>query len=413
MDIKQKVKDLPDSPGVYIMKDAEGKIIYIGKAISLKKRVKSYFTKSSSTPFKQGLLVSQIKDIEYKPTHSEAEALLLEAGLIKKYQPRYNVELRDGKSYPLVKISNESSPCVSICRPKKKQDGIFFGPYTNAGLLREALQIIRKVLPFRTCKNLPKRSCLDYHLRLCPAPCLGNISQKKYQQTIHHLKLLLEGRQEALYEDLKRKMQQESAKKKYEAAAHLRDQMQSIAFLYSSSGVKSYLYEAQQLKEVLHLPVAPERIEALDISHISAQGAVGSLVYFYKGKPDKNNYRRFRIKEVRGNNDYQMLAEVARRRYSRLKNEGGILPDLIVVDGGKGQVSAVKKELDNLNLDIPILGLAKAKEEIFLPKKKNPIVLSADSPGLQLLQRLRDEAHRFAQSYHHILRRKDLLEEKG
>jgi excinuclease ABC subunit C len=207
-------------------------------------------------------------------------------------------------------------------------------------------------------------------------------------------------------------MQEKAAQKKYEEAADLRDQMQAIASLYSGRQVKNSLHEARQLKEALRLALLPERIEALDISHISAEGAVGSLVSFYKGKPDKHNYRRFRIKEAKGNNDFQMLAEVARRRYSRLKEEESPLPDLIVVDGGKGQVSAVKKELDKLSLEIPLLGLAKEREEIFLPNKKNPLILAADSPALHLLQRLRDEAHRFAQSYHHLRRRKDFFAKK-
>jgi len=412
MDLKEKIKNLPNGPGVYIMKDGAGAIIYIGKAISLKKRVQSYFSPSRNRAFKQDLLVSNIKDIVYLPTHSEAEALLLEAGLIKKHQPKYNVELRDGKSYPMVKITSEDFPCVSICRPKKKSGAIFYGPYTNAGLLREALSVIRRVFPFRTCKNIPKKSCLDVHLNLCSAPCVGKISKKDYQAMIENIKLLLEGRQEELYDSLKKAMQEKAAQKDFEQAAALRDQMQSIASLYSTSKIKNYLQEAQQLKEALHLSLVPETIEAMDISHISAAGAVGSLVYFRKGKPDKNNYRRFKIKEVKGNNDYLMLSEVARRRYSRLKEENIALPDLILVDGGKGQVSAVKKELDKLHLDISLLGLAKEKEEIFLADKKNAILLPSDSPALQLLQRVRDEAHRFAQSYHHILRSKDTLEEK-
>jgi excinuclease ABC subunit C len=413
MDIKKKIAGLPDSPGVYIMKDAAGKIIYIGKAISLKKRVQSYFRPSRTRDFKRDLLVTQIKDVEYKTVPSEEEALLLEASLIKFHQPKFNVELRDGKSYPLLKISDEDFPCISICRPKKKTGATFFGPYTSAGLLRDALNIIRKVFPFRTCRNLPKKSCLDFHLRLCPGPCVGKISKKDYRKIIDNITLLLEGRQEELYDNLKKAMQQKAAEKNFEEAATLRDQLQSLASLYSASPVKNYLQEAQQLKEALRLTITPERIEALDISHLSAQEAVGSLVSFYKGKPDKNNYRRFRIKEVKGNNDYQMLAEVARRRYSRLKREGASLPDLLVVDGGKGQVSAVKRELDKLRIDLATLGLAKEKEEIFLPQKKNPIMLRADSPALQLLQRLRDEAHRFAQSYHHILRRKRVLGEKN
>ncbi|MDP3142578.1 MAG: GIY-YIG nuclease family protein, partial [Candidatus Omnitrophota bacterium] len=283
MALKQRLKALPDSPGVYLMKDSAGKIIYVGKAISLKKRVQSYFTCSRNKPFKQGLLASQIKDIEYLPAHSEAEALLLEASLIKKYQPKYNVELRDGKSYPLVKITNEVFPCVAVCRPKKKSGAVFYGPYTNSGLLKQALSTIRMVFPFRACKNLPQKSCLDFHLRICPGPCIGKISKEDYQQTVNNIKLLLEGKQEELYDNLKKAMQEKSAKKDFEQAAILRDKMQAIASLYSTSKIKSYLQESQQLKEALRLLITPEVIEAIDVSHISASGAVGSLVYFHKG----------------------------------------------------------------------------------------------------------------------------------
>lgn len=414
MDIKEKIKKLPDLPGVYLMKDASGKIIYIGKAISLKKRVGSYWTAAKNRQSKERQLVAQVRDLEYRLVNSETEALLLEASLIKALRPKYNIELRDGKSYPLVKITAGEFPAIFICRPKKKEGGQFCGPYVNAGLLREAVDFLRRVFPFRSCRKMPKKSCLDFHLKLCPGPCIGKISKKDYQQNIDNIRLILEGKQDQLYGRLKELMQQKARAKEFEAAAILRDQLLSLASLYSAPSIKhfpaAHSQEARQIKEILRLALIPERIEALDISHISASGAVGSVVSFYKGRPDKNNYRRFRIKEVKGNNDFQMLAEVSRRRYTRLKNEGGDLPDLIVVDGGRGQVAAVKKELDKLHLNLPLLGLAKEKEAIYLSGRKDALILPSDSPALFLLMRLRDEAHRFAQSYHHILRRKNTFE---
>lgn len=416
MDIKQKIKRLPDLPGVYLMKDASGKIIYIGKAISLKKRVGSYFTAAKNRQFKEKQMIAQIHDFKHRTVNSETEAFLLEVSLIKAHRPKYNIELRDGKSYPLVKITAGEFPAIFICRSKKKEGGEFCGPYVNAGLLREAVDFLRRVFPFRSCRKIPKKSCLDFHLKLCPGPCIGKISKKDYQQNIANIRLILEGKQDELYSRLKQAMQEKAKAGEFEAAAILRDQLLSLASLYSAASIKHYppahSEEARQLKEILRLALIPERIEALDISHISAVGAVGSVVSFYRGKPDKQNYRRFRIKEVKGNNDFQMLAEVSQRRYTRLKNEGAALPDLIVVDGGRGQVSAVKKELDKLGLNIPLLGLAKEKEAIFLLGRKDALILPSDSPALFLLKRLRDEAHRFAQSYHHLLRRKDTFEEK-
>jgi excinuclease ABC subunit C len=412
MDIKEKVKNFPDSPGVYLMKDASGKIIYIGKAISLKKRVRSYFQRSRNRDPKINLLLSNIRDIDFVKTKSEAQALILEAGLIKKNYPRYNIELRDDKSYPFIKVTHEEFPTIMIVRPRKKDNAEYFGAYTSASLLREALKIIRRVFPFRTCKiSKKKKACLDYHLGLCPGVCIGKISPQDYQKNIQNIRMILEGKQTELLDNLYKEMKLASSEKRFEDAASIRDQIEALSSLYFEGRSRSYFSQAQELKENLKLAKLPKRIEAFDISNIFGKQAVGSMVSFLKGKPDKNNYRRFKIKTVSQPDDYKMLSEIIFRRYWRLKKENKKLPDLIVIDGGKGQLSAVKNELDLLAVKVPVIAIAKENEEIFLPDKSEPIKLAFESAGLQLIQRVRDEAHRFAVKYHRLLRKKKTLGE--
>jgi len=408
MDLKTIIQALPLASGVYLMKDGKGKVIYIGKAVSLRKRVQSYFRKTAQF-LKTEKLVEEINSIDTIETNSEAEALILEASLIKKYQPKYNVDLRDDKTYPLIEITDEDFPKISIVRPRhKKQRARYFGPYVNAGLIREALTIIRKIFPFRTCRCLPPKECLDYHLGLCDAPCIGNITKRDYAKNIRHVCLILEGKKDKLYKDLQKEMEILSQQKKYEKAAKARDQLRSIGALYSGTKDVNYHKEAEQLQRALGLPKLPQRIEAFDISNMMGKQSVGSMVSFLGGKPDKSQYRRFRIREVDGTDDFKMMAEVVKRRYRRLKKEGFLYPDLIVVDGGKGQLSAAAKELADLDAEIPLISLAKREEEVFCLKKRNPVILSRSSLGLKLLQRIRDEAHRFAVSYHRHLRKKNV-----
>lgn len=410
MDIKQKLKAIPLTSGVYLMKDATGKVIYAGKAVSLRKRVQSYFTRSQNIHPKTRLLVAEVADIDHIETSSEAEALLLEASLIKKYKPKYNVELRDDKSYPYIEVTNDPFPKISIQRPREKVKGYkYYGPYVDARLIREALSLIRKIFPFRTCEPFAQKECLDYHIGLCGAPCVGKISRRDYMRNIRNVCLILEGKKDALYKGLKRDMESLAQEKKFEQAAQVRDQIRAIGALYSGTRDINYYKEAEQLQRALSLPRRPERIETFDISNIMGHQAVGSMVSFVNGKPDKSNYRRFRIKEVKGIDDVGMIAEVVRRRYRRLKNEGLPYPDLIVIDGGKGQLSSACGELDALGVAIPVAALAKREEEVFLPKRRNPIRLSHRSLALQLLQCMRDEAHRFAVTYHRHLRKEAML----
>ena len=413
--LKDKVKKLPLSSGVYLFKDSGGAIIYVGKAVSLRRRVESYF-RSKQQSLKTNLLVEHIQDIDIIPTHSEAEALLLEASLIKEHQPKYNIELKDSKSYPYIQITKEEYPLVSVVRPTRKNKSIkadFYGPYVNPSLIREALVIIRKIFPFRTCEPLADKTCLYYHMGLCEAPCIKNISKEGYARNIRHVRFILEGKKEDLYKDLQRGMQELARQKDFEAAAKVRDQIRAIGALYSGTKDINYFKEAEQLMRALGLPKVPERLECFDISNIMGHQAVGSMVSFANGKPDKSNYRRFKIKTVEGIDDFRMIAEIVRRRYSRLKDEGLAYPDLIIIDGGKGQLSAAVGALKELGVSIPIIALAKREEEIFLPAKRNPIVMSKDSLGLKLLQGVRDEAHRFAITYHRHLRSKQIFEEKS
>lgn len=410
MALQDKIRELPLTSGVYLMKDASGKVIYVGKAVSLRKRVQSYFRKSTAALSKTDLLVKKISAIDYIDTASEAEALILEASLVKQYDPKFNIELRDDKSYPFIELTNEKFPRISVQRPKVKKEGYtYYGPYVNPPLIREALGIIRKIFHFRTCDPFPNKACLDFHIGLCDAPCVKNISEKEYARNIKHVRFILEGKKDALYKNLKAQMEKSTREQNFEEAAKLRDQLRAIGALYSGTKDINYYKEAEQLARAFNLPRMPERIEAFDISNIMGNQAVGSMVSFLNGKPDKNNYRRFRIKEVDGIDDFKMIAEVVRRRYRRLKEEKLIFPDLILIDGGKGQLSAAWGELVLLGIRIPIISLAKREEEIFLPNKRNPILLSKNSLGLKLLQRIRDEAHRFAITYHRLLRSKESM----
>jgi len=409
-ELKNKVAGLPEAPGVYIFKDARGQIIYIGKAKSLKKRVQSYFSRELDA--KTQVMVSKIAGLEYKLSPSESQAQILEAALIKEHQPQYNIDLKDDKSFPWIRITNEDFPIVSIYRKKgeRKDDGsLYYGPYTNVKLLRQAIKLVRRIFGFRSCKNMPDKACLYGRLNLCPAPCIGEITGSSYKEIIIRIKLFLESRYEELLGKLAQKMQQLAHEKKFEEAAKIRDQFNALSAIGQGGTGFNSQFGLEDLKILLKLDKLPERIEAFDISNISGQEATGSMVSFYKGVADKNNYRRFRIKSVAGIDDYGMLAEVVRRRYSRLVRENLSLPDLILIDGGRAHLLTAQKELEKLGLDVPLVSIAKEKENIYIKVKVKPVRFKSDTPALNLIRRVRDEAHRFAVSYHHLLRRKKLI----
>lgn len=404
MDIKEKLKALPDLPGVYILKDSDGKPIYVGKASSLKKRVPSHF-KYDGSSLRQQAIIANTNNIEYILTGSEAEALLLESAIVKEKQPRYNVELKDDKSFPMLKLTlNETWPRLFITR-KRKQDGArYFGPYTNVRLLRQAVKLLRRFFPLRMCKDFPK-PCIDYSLAQCWSPWLGEVSRPAYERIVQGLVLFLEGRRDKLIKELFARMEEASGERRFEDAARIRNQIQALTEVAGKKQMFTMQDELAELKDTLNLRSTPHRIEAFDISDIYGKFAVGSIVSFLDGRPDKTHYRKFKIQRMKDIDDYAMMREVISRRYSRVIKEGKPMPDLIIIDGGKGHLSTALDELKKLGLNIASIGIAKRFEYIYLPDRKDPVILPPSSKVLHLIQRIRDEAHRFAIGYHHRLRK--------
>ena len=411
MEQSQKLKEIiskaPDSPGVYLMRDIRRKVLYVGKANSLKKRLSSYLGRNLDS--KTIALMGRVVDLEFRLSPNEAMALLLEASLIHKFKPRYNVALRDDKSFPLVKISAEEFPSIYITRKREDHIGRYLGPYTNARLLKNSLKVIRRSFAYRSCRRLPRQSCVYDRINLCPAPCVGKISRKEYNRNIENIILILEGKVDLLIQTLTKIMQSKSRVRDFEAAARARDQITTLAELAGGASGVNHKSELDDLKIRLGLKKLPERIEGFDISNITGKQAVGSMVSFYQGEPDKNNYRRFRIKSYQGIDDYKMLAEVVRRRYSRLIQEKKAFPDLLLIDGGKGHLLTAARQLKDLQLKLPLVSIAKKEENIYSSQKLKPLGFLKDTPALNLIRRVRDEAHRFALGYHLLLRRKELI----
>ncbi|MGX7064476.1 excinuclease ABC subunit UvrC [Enterococcus cecorum] len=529
--IKQKLALLPDQPGCYLMKDAQDQIIYVGKAKILKNRVRSYFTGSHNT--KTELLVSEIADFEYIVTESNVEALLLEINLIKKNQPKYNILLKDDKTYPFIKITNEKYPRLLITRKVLKDKAYYFGPYPNVGAANETKKLLDRLFPLRKCKVLPKEVCLYYHMHQCLAPCVFQIDPEVYEKMVQAIRRFLGGDYQEIRQEIVEKMTQAAEDLQFEKAAEYRDQVKAIDTImtrqkmtqtdFVNRDVFGYYVERGWLcvqvffvrqgkliqRDVTSFPiydepeesfltfigqfyqkaehivpneilipeeidyesvaslvdckvtqpkrgdkrklvflanknaqvalqekfalidkkqektigavqvlgekmgiVAPTRIEAFDNSNISGTNPVSAMVVFIDGKPAKKEYRKYKIKTVTGPDDYASMREVIYRRYSRVLKEGLPLPDLIIIDGGKGQVDAAKDVLENqLGLDLPIAGLAKndkhkTSEMLFGPKLE-VVPLEHNSQAFFLLQRIQDEVHRFAITFHRQLRSKN------
>ncbi|MDD5496151.1 MAG: excinuclease ABC subunit UvrC [Candidatus Omnitrophica bacterium] len=406
MDLKEKVRALPDSAGVYLMKGDDGTVLYVGKADNLKKRVSSYFQKGRYLSEKTKILISKVVDITFIPASSGAEALIYENSLIKQLSPRYNVALRDDKSYPFLKLTmNEDFPRLLITRQKKPDGAVYYGPYTNVKLLREALVILRHMFPLRTCVRMQKRPCLDYHIKQCAAPCTDMIDKEHYKAIVAELRLFLEGRRTELVKLLSEKMAAAAGSENFEEAALLRNRIETLSAIRENRVTYNPSGETEELKDIIGIKGALDRIEAFDVSNMMGKEAVGSMVSFYKGRPDKNEYRRFKIKTVFKIDDYGMMRELIKRRYARVVEEKRKLPDLILIDGGKGHLAAATEELGKLGIDgVPAIGIAKEREHLYLKEKKEPLILPRESKALHLLQRIRDEAHRFAIAYHkHLL----------
>ncbi len=543
MKLKVKVKNLPKEPGVYLMKDQRGKVIYVGKAKSLRSRVSSYFQDSKHQRFKTKVLVEYIVDFEYIITDTEVEALILENNLIKKYHPKYNIQLKDDKTYPYIKVTlDEVYPRIFKTRIVKRDVARYFGPYTDIKAVNDILELIHDMFKLRTCKRdltakREGRACLNLHIEKCSGPCINKISIVEYNQLIKKAIMILEGKEGNLINDLEERMEVASQNLDFERAAKLRDQIKAIDkvtqkqkvisdklinqdiialaqedqdicvqllivrsgrligkedFIFNDNNdlyetltaflqqyydnayyipeeilleleledltvIKEWLTEkkgskidlrvpkigqkkklvqlacrnarynlkeyrfkekfnsvkystgVKELQDYLDLEELPYRIEGFDISHIQGTDTVASLVVFENGRSKKSDYRRFKIKSVDGVDDFESMREVVYRRYSRLLKEGGEFPDLILIDGGKGQLSSAVKILEDLGRGgEQIIGLAKREEEVFLPGASDPIILPRKSEALYLIQRVRDEAHRFAVSYHRHLRSRRL-----
>jgi len=548
--LQEKLENLSRSPGVYLFKDESGQVIYVGKAKVLRNRVRSYFQEGRNPDIKTDRLVAKIRDLETIVTDSEIEALILEANLVKEYRPRYNINLKDDKSFPYIRVTHEPFPRIFATRKIIRDGSRYYGPYTDVQSMRELLKTIKRLFPVRSCNlNLTDETiaagkfkvCLDFHIKKCHGPCEGRISAEEYSQIIAYVTGFIQGKSQRVVEEIRARMQEAAAGRRFEQAARLRDQLQSVeafqmrqkvvdanirerdiialakddedaccvvfrlregkiigrqhfylngvegeslsaimaAFLkqyYSSAeeipgeillqadpaeerqairewlekrrrggveltvplrGEKAQMlgmcernarlllqelllqkekardYVAGSVKSLqrdLNLATLPNRIEGFDISNIQGTDPVASMVCFVNGKPQRSEYRRFRIRSKSSPDDFAMMREVVGRRYKRQLEEKGVLPDLILIDGGKGQLNAALAALQELGLDgLPVAALAKRLDEVFVPGASDPLNIRRDSSGLRLFQRLRDEAHRFAISYHRQLRKKRTL----
>ena len=517
--------DLPLVPGVYLLKDSADRILYVGKAKSLKKRVKSYF-RSDLDP-KTRALMNQFHHLEYIVTDTEKEALILESNLIKKHMPRYNIRLKDDKRYPYIRVTNEKFPRVLITRRVMDDGSYYYGPFTEATTLRRLVKFIKALFKVRDCKNMDG-PCLNYQIDLCKAPCDNQVSEAEYKKMVDNVSMFFEGKYDEIMDALKQEMIEAAKNQEFEKAAVLRDQINSVedvlekqkmeftgdldqdvvaaasdeelacvavfsvrngkiigredflmggaensseekiitAFLKQyyigprhvpskiilhkdvedRNLIEEWLTEKREspvdiavpvegiefrlarmvsknaqillnhqkevkgalvdLKKYLGIAKIPKRIEAYDISNISGQNAVGSMVVFENGMPKKSAYRRYKI-ETEGPDDYAMMKEMLTRRFTSLINNQDSEPDLVLVDGGKGQLNIALEVFNSLNIQYPVIGLAKEFEHVFIPQTPSPLILPRDSEALLLLQRIRDEAHRFAITYHKTLRSKE------
>jgi excinuclease ABC subunit C len=510
---------LPGAPGCYLFLDKEGTIIYVGKAKHLKKRVSSYFQKKDHDR-KTASLVASIARISVMVTNTETEALLLENNLIKKHQPKYNIDLKDAKRYAYIELTREPFPRIGIARRTARGESTCFGPFVSAAERDDLIRVVRKVFSLRSCRKLPKRACLRYHMHSCSAPCIGAITEEEYNVQVARAEALLKGKSMELLHSLREEMEGYSARQEFEKALALRNQINAvtrlserqhverpketdqdvIAYTISDemvclmvfsvekgllSGKQEYSFDHREdffeeflvqyyadrtppselilpgevdeamagylserkgkavtitvpkigekkklldlveknleyaflknelkvkdLQVSLMLPDMPDVIECFDISHLSGTAIVGSMVQFRGGIPDKKNYRRYKIRTVEGVDDFASIAEVVKRRYDRLIREDAELPDLIIIDGGKGQLSAAGESLRDLDLTIPVIAIAKKEEDVYLPGEVLPRQFDKKGMALHYIQEIRDEAHRFAISYNRVLRKKTVI----
>ncbi|MFP4482032.1 MAG: excinuclease ABC subunit UvrC [Thermovirgaceae bacterium] len=421
--LQQKIRDLPSRPGVYLMHDAGGKVIYVGKARSLKKRVQSYLRHKNYASPRLRKLVSEIEDISVIRTESDAEAFIVESRLIKHYQPFYNVELKMGERYPYVKITDEPFPRLVVTRHKEKDGGRYIGPFVHVGELRRLLRLIERYMPLRTCTNPGSwekwndRPCVRYSLGRCLGPCARCCDASEYKKRVADVILLLRGQSAELTSRLRDRMEEAAAHMAFEEAARIRDTIRAIWKL-SRQRVSTALADdvdestwkaLLRVQYALDLAVVPWRIDGFDISHHSGNETYGSCVVFEQGLPNPSFYRRFRIISGGAPDDFRSIRETVLRRYRHVLGDDGSLPQLVLIDGGPQQLRFAEDALKELGLEsLELAALAKREELLFRPGKDAPVRLEASDPALRLLQRIRDEAHRFALSAHRGRQKKRL-----
>jgi excinuclease ABC subunit C len=429
----EKAKQFPPAPGVYLMKDAEGRVIYVGKAKNLRNRASHYFTKAAVDDSRTADLVKLIADIDFVPADSEVDALLMEARLVKDIQPRFNIELKDDKTFPYLQIRiREEFPRVEFTRMPRTRGVRLYGPFTSAKSLRQAIQVLQRIFQFRTCgldiKSANEqwrwfRPCILHSIHQCTAPCNFRVSRDDYRKQIRRLCMVLEGHKHRLIKELEASMAEASAKLEFEKAARLRDEAAALKSLGLRGDVDKdvqpevFHIEPRKgsigLRKILGLAQTPRTIEGIDIAHLGGDDMVASLVSFIDGLPFKPGYRRYKIKSVQGIDDFASIREVIARRFRHRGpgEEEQVFPDILLIDGGKGQLNAALDVFRMLGKEPPcLISLAKQEEEIYRPGEADPLRLSRHSAALRLMQYVRDEAHRFAQHYHHLLRRKKMQE---
>jgi len=443
--LKEKVAKLPESPGVYFFKDAKGVTLYIGKARDLRARVSTYFHESYGDERLKSM-VAQAADVDVLQTPSEVDALLLEARLVKDTQPKYNIKLRDDKTFTMLAITRfDDFPKVWVGRETDDVNAEMYGPFTSATDLREAVKVLQRIFKFATCRIEMRdedekrrffRPCLLYAIHRCTAPCAMKVTKDDYAADVESFKSFLRGDREKLLGSLKARMKEAAKRQEYERAAELRDQVKAIDALAKHALELDFVEGditpmdpsdgLEELAKVLGLPKAPRVIEGVDIAHLQGAEAVGSLVAFVDGVPFKSGYRRFRVKIAEGGDDYASIHEVVRRRFTRLKDEEQLMPEVLLVDGGPGQLRAAAEAMAASGAASLLLSLAKQEEILYrwnplgssavradslgMGGSAQPLRLDKSSAALRLMMYVRDEAHRFAQHYHHVLRRKALME---
>ncbi|MDR0764317.1 MAG: excinuclease ABC subunit UvrC [Synergistaceae bacterium] len=421
-DLLNMIKRFPDKPGIYIMYGEDGRALYIGKAKSLKKRVSSYFRHAAFASSRLTKLVSEIRDISTVRTENEAEAMILESKFIKLYQPFFNVELKMGEKYPFIKITNEDFPRTVVTRYRQRDGAVYMGPFVHTGHLRTLLRVSERYFPLRVCalplksgKIHRERPCMRHALGLCLAPCSGLCGESVYRERVADLVLLLGGHGADLANRLHKRMDAEANKLEFEKAAHLRDTIRAIWRVNRQHLTTPAMFEEnmddwlplKRLREALGLRDLPWRIDGFDISHTGGGNTVGVAVVFEQGMANKSLYRRFNIKTVEDVDDFRSMEETLTRRYKKCVEFQEPTPQLILIDGGPVQLEFALSALNKLGLErIPAVSLAKREEEIFLPGRAAPLRLDSNDPGLLLLQRVRDESHRFAITSHRNARDK-------